>query len=117
MEFLIICILVGIAGVANVLADLSAEGKIPWGDPYYWHKDLSSVRKYKDGTLEPRFFGSTTFLVFVTDAWHTFTFIRSSCLKAGICILLTGNWKEGVIFFLLLKLIYGGLGELIRRLI
>lgn len=109
-----VVILVGIAGVANVLADLSAEGKIPWGDPYYWHKDLSWTRKYSNSIPDWLDVGP---LVAITDAWHLFTFVRSSCLKAAICILITGSLVEGVLFFLFLKLIYGGLGELIRRLI
>jgi hypothetical protein len=47
------------------------EGK-KWIDP-----GISWMNKYKDGNSKkgPRFFGSTTFFVFVTDLWHFSDFI------------------------------------------
>jgi hypothetical protein len=44
----------------------------------FWHPVVSSQNKYKDGIKKrgPKFFGSTTFLVWTTDAWHLFGMIR-----------------------------------------
>jgi hypothetical protein len=43
-------------------------------DSYWWNYNISWQNKYKnlDPSQGPRFFGSTTFLVWVTDAWHCF---------------------------------------------
>lgn len=42
----------------------------------FWGKE-SWVRKYKYGNPEagPKFFGSTTFLVWLTDGWHLIKFL------------------------------------------
>ncbi len=41
-----------------------------WGD--WWSEHKSWINKYKNGDPNqgPAFFGSTTFLVFMTDGWH-----------------------------------------------
>lgn len=38
----------------------------------WWNPNISWKNKYKnnDPTQGPKFFGSTTFLVWLTDAWH-----------------------------------------------
>lgn len=43
-------------------------------DSYWWNFNISWQNKYKnlDPSQGPRFFGSTTFLVWTTDAWHFF---------------------------------------------
>lgn len=44
----------------------------------YWNPDLSWLNKYKNyeaGDTRAKFFGSTTFLVFTTDAYHLFRFL------------------------------------------
>jgi hypothetical protein len=39
----------------------------------FWNPAVSWINKYTNSvTLAPKFFGSTTFLVFLTDAWHFF---------------------------------------------
>lgn len=44
------------------------------GNSFFWNPELSSLNKYKnqDPKQGPKFFGSTTFLVWLTDAWHLF---------------------------------------------
>lgn len=41
---------------------------------YWWNYNISWQNKYKnlDPSQGPKFFGSTTFLVWITDAWHFF---------------------------------------------
>ncbi len=66
------------------------------GDKYYdfgaqfWDPRISWVNKYitnNDGILEykPKFFGSTTFLVFLTDGWHLMKeiMLSSMCISFG----------------------------------
>lgn len=44
----------------------------------FWNTEISWKNKYKDGEIGvPKFFGSTTFLVFLTDAWHLFDFLQT----------------------------------------
>ena len=45
----------------------------------YWNPKISWRNKYKwlvGNKKVPKFFGSTTFLVWTTDAWHLFQFIE-----------------------------------------
>lgn len=54
-----------------------------WYDPR-----ISWKLKYKNQDQEqgPAFFGSTTFLVWITDAWHFFQTIMLSSFNVIICI-------------------------------
>lgn len=51
----------------------------------FWNPIDSWRNKYKDGDINngPKFFGSTTFLVWTTDAWHLFKTIHKTGLRAG----------------------------------
>jgi hypothetical protein len=58
---------------------------------FWWNPEWSWMNKYSDvKSMSPRFFGSVTFLVWTTDAWHLFKSIRSSALWTGSC--LAGAW-------------------------
>lgn len=95
----IITILLLLAGIANGITD-SLQFHYPtsfaaeW-NPDYWNPNKSWESKYqKDAEgelvrpLTPRYFGSTTFLVFTTDAWHLFKFIHHAFLRVAIVWLL-----------------------------
>jgi len=48
----------------------------------WWDPDISWRNKYKDGDPDkgPKFFGSTTFLVFTTDAWHFYKWLMNGLI-------------------------------------
>lgn len=89
-----------------------------------WFNPNESWRnKYKDRDPQKgkAFFGSTTFLVWITDAWHFFQMIMLSSFM--IAIILPINllfpyfplWKIitiDLILFLIMKLIYGTIFEI-----
>lgn len=51
----------------------------------YWNPAISWQNKYKEDLKTPKFFGSTTFLVFLTDAWHLFDFLQTIfCITAMV---------------------------------
>lgn len=52
----------------------------------YWNPYYSWERKYKRDHKTPRFFGSTTFLVPLTDAFHLFQFIFLNCWMLALAI-------------------------------
>ena len=54
----------------------------------WWNPSISWKNKYKnqDPKQGPKFFGSTTFLVFITDAWHFFQMIMLSCFNISIIL-------------------------------
>jgi hypothetical protein len=56
---------------------------------WYWNMEFSYLNKYQnqDPTKGPKFFGSTTFLVWTTDAWHLFQMVRQLSLTIGVFIL------------------------------
>ena len=52
----------------------------------FWNPAYSWTNKYKnnDPHAGSKFFGSTTFLVWLTDGWHMFKFIRNLLLWMAI---------------------------------
>ena len=52
----------------------------PKANPNYWNPEISWKNKYKDGNymMGPRYFGSTTFLVWTTDGYHLMRFSRNT---------------------------------------
>lgn len=48
------------------------KNKYPNLNETYWNPEVSWTNKYKNGDVKqgPRFFGSTTFLVWTTDGYH-----------------------------------------------
>ena len=63
----------------------------------------------------PKFFGSTTWLVWTTDAWHCFGMLNMSAWQAALCLLLPLAWYYQVLAFVLIKVGYGGGFELLYR--
>jgi hypothetical protein len=87
-----------IAGVSNSIMDTlnfkykdSIFSKIPETSKWYWWLNTPNItwkNKYKNRDPEqgPAFPGSTTWLVWVTDAWHFFQMIMFSCLQLMITL-------------------------------
>ena len=71
-----------LAGAFNGCMDLVADptafakSRFPKDDEMFYLKTESWKNKWKNGDPKqgPKFFGSTTFLVFVTDFWHLMQF-------------------------------------------
>lgn len=89
-----------------------------WWNPYF-----SWRNKYKNGrpVNGPRFFGSTTFLVWITDAWHMAQMGMLSFIAGTIIVSLTmplalSFWKI-IVLFVGLKIIWGISFELIYKLL
>ena len=53
----------------------------------YWNPKLSWTNKYKDDLKTPKFLCSTTCLVFLTDAWHFFKFLRTLVRFSGLILI------------------------------
>jgi hypothetical protein len=84
-----------------------------WWNPNISHLNKYKLRKSKNG---PRFFGSTTFLVFITDAWHFFQEIFLFCLISSILIAINigigFQWWYWIIGYIIIKIIMGFVFEL-----
>lgn len=84
-------VLLFISGFAKAVMDLSEEGKIKFKPSRYWIKAMSSPNKWKNGKKEQgeKFFGSSRWFVFLTDAWHVFGFVFR--VSYGIAFLAIGS--------------------------
>jgi hypothetical protein len=73
----------------------------------FWsYIDMSYVNKYKDiRSLEPKFVGSTTIFVFLTDAWHFFQFLTYAFLF--IAIVTNMPQYSLIIDFIILRVFFG----------
>lgn len=80
----------------------------------YFDPAISWRNKYEDGDPDkgPRFFGSTTFLVWLTDFWHLLKFCKMLFLWAVVALLGCSVWifiigvvVHGLVFEICLKLL------------
>jgi len=79
--------------------------------PLFWNPELSWENKYKDTeTLEPKFIGSTTIFVFITDAWHLFKFFKNTSMFLALffILLIFNSFLFSVIFTISVRIVYGG---------
>ncbi len=89
----LIFILVAIAGSSKGVMDIIAhhfyDSKLVKLDHHFWNENLYGYRnKYKNGNKSegPKFFGSTTFLVAFTSAWHLFQLVMLTSLFAAMVL-------------------------------
>ena len=82
------------AGLGKAVADSAAHGSprllrwFPrWSGPDSWKFKY----KYGSSTAGPRFWGSTTLLVFATDSWHFANFVTWACADAAV---LLAGWPQ-----------------------
>lgn len=72
----------------------------------FWNPTISWRNKYKDHDAPtpkiPRFFGSTTIFVSLTDAWHLFKSLAKISLFISLYFLLLSDSKNLIIVFILL---------------
>jgi hypothetical protein len=72
-------------------------------DQKFWDPTLSWENKYKEGSMtEPKFLGSTTYFVFLTDAWHLFQMIMLLSLFIGISLT---AYYSGSFIYMIIKVI------------
>jgi hypothetical protein len=57
----------------------------------FWNPKISWKNKYKADEVTPRFLGSTTIFVFVTDGWHLMKFLRNLFIWTGFGLMLCGD--------------------------
>ncbi len=77
----------------------------------FWDPSISWKNKYKDGepAAGPKFWGSTTFFVGITDGWHFAKLLRNLFLFIGIFFLAynyCGLWPV-LLHVIVSRLIYG----------
>jgi hypothetical protein len=76
---------------------------------YFWNPVYSSLNKWKDGIKKrgEKFFGSSTFLVGVTDAWHLFQTIRDTTFAIAFFLLgACSTWWSALIGYALSRIIF-----------
>lgn len=82
-------------------------------DDSFMDPSVSWINKYKSNTdLTPRFFGSTTFLVFITDGWHLaqFFFLNTffiALILYSPVVIISNWWMNMILNFLLLRSVFG----------
>jgi hypothetical protein len=66
----------------------------------FWDPSISWRNKYKNGDPKQgsKFWGSTTYFVFVTDAWHFFKFLKNTSMFISMGISMYGATFMGVEF-------------------
>jgi hypothetical protein len=86
-----------ISGIFKAICDLSEEAKLKFKNEFFWIKIYSWKNKWKldnknnivikNGKYVERFFGSSRWFVFLTDAWHLFGLLfRLSFATSFVCV-------------------------------
>lgn len=123
INIIIYILLLIIAAISNAIMDIiqfkyyeSIFSKLK--NDKWWNPEISWKNKWKNGDVEqgPKFFGSTTFLVFITDAWHFFQKILWGSLFLIISLLSYNyfnlEWLYIIVIWIGLHVIFGGVFEL-----
>ncbi len=74
----------------------------------FWDPEISWRRKYKNGIPEdgPRFFLSTTTLVFLTDGWHLMKWLNNRFSDLIALLIFTFILNYNIIFVIICIIIY-----------
>lgn len=81
----------------------------------YFNPTISWQNKYKEDLKTPKFFGSTTFLVFITDIWHLCDFLQT--ISFIVAIVVYSKIVFYVVDVFILYCIFSVCFELIYRLL
>ena len=114
-----IIILIIIFGISKAICDISesgfADSKLKRLNPQFWDKHKSWRNKWKGGVAAngEKFFGSSTFLVWITDAWHLFNAL--SYLSLFLSGVLLASMNVRIIFIPLVYLLSFSIFELSYR--
>ena len=93
-----IVVTIFIFGISKAICDVSEccfnNSKLAKLNPLFWDKHKSWKNKWKGGVAAngEKFFGSSTFLVWITDAWHLFNML--SYLSLFIAGYLTATFLD-----------------------
>ena len=122
MEIVLGVVITVLAGACNAVMDILSHkfkesifyNKESY-DEMFWNPAKSWRNKYKWNdekfVAEPKFWGSTTFLVFTTDAWHLFQFFLFKLVFWLVVLspsfsLLENNYLSKVLDFIILHSIF-----------
>ena len=93
-----IVVTIFIFGISKAICDVSEccfnNSKLAKLNPLFWDKHKSWKNKWNGGVAAngEKFFGSSTFLVWITDAWHLFNML--SYLSLFIAGYLTATYLD-----------------------
>lgn len=108
---LIVVILILLSGMCKGIQD---QIMFHWGqrwttklNPLFWNPRESWRNKYKDGDYRkgPKFFGSTTFLVGFTDAWHLFGGINRALVLLALTIMYAYSTTHPIWVYVLMYIV------------
>lgn len=125
ITIIITIILIIISGIGKSIMDtlqFHYGGSIFTHNQSWWNPKITWKHKYKndDYTQGPAFWGSTTYLVFLTDAWHFFQFLFLNSLFISIIIAIPfpffNNIWDFILSFLIYRIIFGTVFEISFRL-
>lgn len=76
-------------GIMDTLQFHFAQSSFAYRNPLFWNPKQSWKNKYKNGDPElgPKFPLSTTWLVFLTDAWHLFQAVMLAAYRTVLVLL------------------------------
>ena len=108
--YIVVIILAILAGVSEAVMDKInfhfEKSVFKRLNPLFWDSSVSWKNKWKDGDKSKgeRFFGSSTFLVFVTDGWHLFKVIHTALFISFVYLVPT--WWMLIFCYILKKIVF-----------
>lgn len=74
-------------------------------NPQFWDPSISWKNKYKEDTFDPKFLGSTSIFVFVTDGWHLLQWFAYTFIALSLTILITDNIIDFILVFIFIRIV------------
>ena len=101
-------LLIILAAISNTLMDLSSEDKFKGR---WWNKSQGWKNKWKLGHPKngPKFWGSTTIFVGLTDGWHLFQFCFHTFWQLALAI----QTEQWIVTFIFVKILFSITFEII----
>jgi hypothetical protein len=75
-------------------------------NPLFWNPELSWKNKYKSDLKTPRFFGSTTFFVSLTDGWHLMKLVFNLTLAVALFTAFSSVWYWIAVLLVIRRIVF-----------
>lgn len=125
ITYILIGLLLALSAAARAVADGIAHHNSFKERGLWWDYEQGCQWKYKTIGIDPegyiinqypltaKFWGSTTFLVFLTDAWHCFCMVRDTAWQLALVLLLPLPWYGLLGAFMVGKAAYSTIFQLL----
>lgn len=84
-------------------------------NPLFWNSEISWKNKYKEDLKTPKFFGSTTFFVSLTDGWHLMKWLFNISFSVALIFAFSIKWYWIIVLLFIRRIVFEITFRLLKR--